>query len=322
MILLKPRISVVIPIYGTEKYVEKCVRSVMAQTYRAIEIICVDDASPDRSAEIVEGLAREDWRIRLIRHDCNLGLGGARNTGIKSARATYVTGIDSDDYILPNMMESLWNASGRGIADVVACGMAVVNGDGSLRHNVSFPLQRYCNDQNQIDIFNILTPSFCNKLWRTDLFRDHAIMFPEHQYYEDLATSPRLLRFADDIRVIPDPLYCYVQREGSITTSSSLEHIVDYFTTFDFLAEFLEAEGLLDKYRDALVEMIGKNLAYHARCVTEIGGQRLSNVQYIRYLLMLKLAYLEHNDKLRALESPELQNLLLGATSLADLDNI
>ncbi len=308
--------------YGTERYVEKCVRSVMSQTLDGIEIICVDDASPDRSAAIIEGLAREDSRIRLVRHTCNRGLGGARNTGIMAARATYVTGVDSDDYILPDMMERLWIASDAGTADVVACGMAVVRGDGSLMHNVCFPCQAYCNDQNQVDIFNILTPSFCNKLWRTQLFSIHGIRFPEHQYFEDLATSPRLLHFAKDIRVIPDPLYCYVQRKGSITTSSSLEHIVDHFRTFDILAGFLESEGLMERYRGALVEMIGKSLAYHAGCVMKLDAQRLGSAQYIRYLLMLKLAYLEHNEKLQTLENEVLEDLLLKATSLADLDKL
>ncbi len=317
-----PRISVVIPIYGTERYVEKCVRSVMAQTLVEIEIICVDDASPDGSAAIINSLANEDGRIRLIKHDHNLGLGGARNTGITAARAPYVTGVDSDDYILPEMMERLWQASDGGAADVVACGMAVVRGDGSLVRNVSFPCQTYWNDQNQVDIFNLLTPSFCNKLWRTDLFTAHEIKFPEHQYFEDLATSPRLMHFADDIRVIPNPLYCYVEREGSITNSVSVEHIMDHFRTFDILAEFLEVEGLMGRYRDALVRMIGKSLAYSSRCVMKLETQRFGNAQYIRLLLMLKLAYLEYNNKLRSVEPDALQDLLLRAASHADLESL
>jgi glycosyltransferase involved in cell wall biosynthesis len=292
----------------------------MEQTLDAIEIICVDDASPDDSAKVVERLAQKDGRIRLIRHDCNLGLGGARNTGIKAARAQYVTGIDSDDYILPEMMERLWEASDEATADVVACGMAVVKGDGSLLYNVNFPYQRYCNAKNEVDIFNVLTPSFCNKLWRKELFTKHDIMFPEHQYFEDLATSPRLLHFAKDISVIPDPLYCYVQREGSITASASLEHLLDHFRTFDILSCFLEKEALLDRYHVALIEMIGKSLAYHARSMMKLDDQRVSNAAYIRYLLMLKLAYISHNKKVSELDSQTLQDLLLTATSFVDLE--
>lgn len=317
---LHPKISIIIPIYNTERYLEKCLRSAMEQTFDAIEIICVDDASPDNSARIVEQLAREDARIQLIRHDCNLGLGGARNTGIKAARAHYVTGIDSDDYILPEMMERLWQASEHAAADVVACGMAVVRQDGSLMYNVNLPNHRYTNKQCEIDIFNLLNPSFCNKLWRRELFIKHCIFFPEHQYFEDLATSPRLLHFARDIRVIPDSLYCYVQREGSITSSTSLEHFLDHFRTFDILFGFLENEGLIDRYHHAWMDMIGRSLAYHGRCVMKLADQGVGKAEYFRYLAMLKLAYLSRNKELLNMDTQSLQNILLKATSLEDLD--
>jgi glycosyltransferase involved in cell wall biosynthesis len=318
----KPKISVIVPIHKTEAYLEKCLRSVMEQTLREIEIICVDDASPDNSAAIVERLMREDGRIRLIRHDRNLGLGGARNTGIAAARAPYVTGVDSDDYILPEMMERLWEEGGEGAADVVVCGMALVRGDGSLILNVSRPRQTYRNDMNQVDIINALTPSFCNKLWRTILFTAHGITFPEHQYFEDLATTPRLLRFAKSICVIPDPLYCYVQREGSIMNTTSPRHIIDHFRTFDMLTDFLTAEGLIDRYRAELVEMIGKSLAYHTKFVMKSSMEQVEKARYMKYMLILKLAYLEHNDTVRPMEPQALQSLLLGATSGADLQSV
>jgi glycosyltransferase involved in cell wall biosynthesis len=118
---------VVVPIHGTESYVERCLRSLMAQSMADLEIVCVDDASPDRSATIVRHLARTDARIRLLRHGRNRGLGGARNTGIAAARGTYVTGVDSDDFVRPTMMEKHWLASANGSIDVVACGIAVLD---------------------------------------------------------------------------------------------------------------------------------------------------------------------------------------------------
>lgn len=317
-----PLISVIIPIYDTEKYIEKCVRSVMEQTFSRVEIICIDDASPDRSAALVKSLAQEDSRIRLIRHNRNLGLGGARNSGIAAANAAFVTGVDSDDYILPEMLQRLWDASDAGMADVVACGMALVKDDDSLIYNVSRPRQTYFNDINQVDIINLINPSFCNKLWRTAMFTNHGIRFPEAQYFEDLATTPRVLRYARDIRVIPDPLYCYVVREGSITHSTSPRHIIDHFKVYDLLTDFLASEGLLERYRSELIEMIGKTLNYHTRFVIESDMSAEKCQQYMRYMLMLKLAYLEHNDKLRTLEPSVLQDLLLRATSSVDIENI
>ena len=320
-----PRISVIIPMHGTEAYLERCLRSVQEQTFSDIEILCVDDASPDNCATIVTTLARRDARLRLIRHPHNRGLGGARNSGIAAARGTYVTGIDSDDLVRPSMMERLWQASGEGVADVVVCGMDVVTPEGQSLHVVSQPAQNIHHIPRETDFINRFNPSFCNKLWRTSLFRDHDIRFPEHQYFEDLATTPRLLRFATDIRVIPDPLYCYVKRDDSITHSSSARHILDHFRTFDTLVDFLEAEALLEVHWPALVEMIGKSLHYHTR--TGLGANAdpgapamaTETRQYLRYMLLMKLAYLEYNEKLRSLEADALQALLLKARSASDL---
>lgn len=316
-----PLVSVVIPVYNTERFVEICIRSVMAQTLPQIEIICVDDASPDRSRLIIKRLAQRDKRIRLVIHGQNIGIGGARNTGIAAARAAFVMGIDSDDYIRPDMIERLWEASGAGRADVVACGMAVLKDDGSLLYNVSWPRKKYVNDENQIDIINVLNPSFCNKLWRKALFATHGIRFPENQYYEDLATTPRVLRFANDIRVIPDPLYCYVQREDSITNSTSSKHILDYLRTFDILTDFLEEEGLTNRYRDEMVSMIGRTLNYHGRSVIASQLKPEERAQYLKYMLMLKFAYLEYNEQFRSLKEDLIHDLLLTANSLADVES-
>lgn len=310
----------IVPIHNTETYVERCLRSLMAQSMTEIEIVCVDDASPDRSASIVRRLARTDSRIRLIRHERNRGLGGARNTGIAAARSIYVTGVDSDDFVLPMMMERLWQASSNGSMDVVACGMAVLDAEGKLRFNVSQPEQTLSNARDQIDCLQLLNPSFCNKLWKRKLFNNHSIQFPESQYFEDLATTPRLLHFAKEIRIIGDPLYCYVQREGSITKSTSPKHILDHFRTFDILAEFLAAEGLLDSHRQAFVELIGKSLHYHSRTgAAEANNEAAADLQWLRYMLLLKLAYLAHNEKAQTLKADELRDLLLNATSSQDL---
>jgi glycosyltransferase involved in cell wall biosynthesis len=322
-----PRISVVVPIHGTEPYVERCLRSLMEQSMAELEILCVDDASPDRSVVIVRHLAREDARIRLLRHGKNRGLGGARNTGIAAARGTYVTGVDSDDFVRPTMMEQLWRASADGSIDVVACGMAVLDAQGELRFNVNQPEQTINNEVHPIDCLQLLNPSFCNKLWRKELFSENGILFPENQYFEDLATTPRLLHFARHIRVISDPLYCYVQRDGSITNSTSPKHIFDHFRSFDILAEFLKEQGLMEKYSQAFQSMIGKSLHYHSRSIgssntSERNSTPNDSDASLRYMLLLKLAYLAHADKISNLESASLQELLLSATTAQDLAHL
>lgn len=315
-----PKISVIIPIYGTEAYVEKCVRSVMDQTLREIEILCIDDCSPDNSAAIIERLAAEDGRIRLIRHERNLGLGGARNTGIEAARAPYVAGVDSDDYIQPEMMERLWTGTEGQTADVVACNMMLISATGELLNTISFQPGRLQNDHDQLNIFGTYNPSFCNKLWRRSLFIDNDIRFPEHCYYEDLATSPRLLRHAKELRTIPDNLYRYVYRETSITRTTSAKHITDYFKVYDLLQTFLEAEGLRERYRVEFRNIFNAGLAYHASNVTSSALDEAEKRQYLRTMLMLKLSYLEYRDPLHDLDAQMLQELIAKAVSRQDLE--
>jgi glycosyltransferase involved in cell wall biosynthesis len=320
-----PKISIIVPIFNTEAHVEKCLRSIMGQTLSEIEIICVDDASPDNSSAIVNRLARKDGRISLIRHESNRGLGGARNTGITAARAPFVTGVDSDDWIEPNMMARLWEASGEGVADITTCGIAALSDEGKLLYymrDTSGTEQVHYNDKNQLDILNFLLPSFCNKIVRKTLFTDNQVKFPENMFFEDLATTPRLLRFAKDVRVIPDPLYCYVQRDNSIVNSTSPRHILDYFRVFDILTDFLFVEGLMDRYHDELLKRIGNSLHYHTRYLTRTGAVGAENSQSMRFMILMKLAYLEYNLALRAEDPARLPDILLKATSRDDLEKM
>ncbi|WP_323786430.1 glycosyltransferase family 2 protein [Thalassovita sp.] len=316
-----PKISVIIPIHGTERYVEKCVRSVMDQTLKDIEIICIDDCSPDNSAAIVEQLAATDDRIRLIRHERNLGLGGARNTGISEARAPYLASVDSDDYIRPEMMEKLWEGTGGGIADVVVCGVIFIDSHARpLGPRISPQPGRHMNTEDQIDIFNLFNPSFWNKLWRTSLFVDNDIRFPEQCYYEDLATTPRVLHYASDIRVISGDYYQYLIREESITNTSSPRHIMDYFRVYDILDNFLKQEGLQSRYEKEFVKKVGNSLSYHAAGVISSNMEEEQKQKYLRNMLIMKLGYLEYRNQFHEVDTATLQRMLKTSTCWDDVN--
>jgi glycosyltransferase involved in cell wall biosynthesis len=236
---MKPIVSVIVPIYKTEKYLEKCLESIINQTLHEIEIICVDDCSPDRSATIVEEYSRRDNRISLIKHTENLGLGGARNTAIRASRADYIASVDSDDFILPTMIEKLWSATENGLYDVVVCGFESVD-EYDIHISYNRPKARVIhNDNNEINIFNITNPAFWNKIWRRSLYVDNSIFFPQRVHYQDFATTPRILSKSRKIRFIDDVLYKYLIRPGSATYSMSAKHIIDYLKVFEVLRNFL-----------------------------------------------------------------------------------
>mgnify|MGYP000380025150 CR=1 FL=1 len=329
-----PRVSVVVPIHDTERYVEKCLRSIMAQTFRDFEIVCVDDCSPDGSTAIVERLMAEDPRIRLIRHDRNRGLGGARNTGIAAARAAYIASVDSDDHIARDMLQKLWDGGAAEGADIVATGAHFVNEAGEIEDGpdgtgFSRRTHRLEAERGQIDIFKPLAMAFWNKMYRRALFVEHDIWFPENLYYEDIATTPRLYAVARDIRMVQGKSYHYLQRPGSITKSTGARQIFDYFTAFDILREFLREHALMGRYGQAFVQFMSNNLQFHTRHVLalaaaaeggagEAGGPQAGRgadagealAFYLRLMLMLKDGYTRHGEALEGLDAEALSGLL------------
>lgn len=318
---MRPKISIIVPIYKTEAFLERCLRSIMAQTLSEIEIICVDDASPDQSAAIVQRLAREDGRISLIRHNSNRGLGAARNSGLAAARAPYVTGVDSDDWIKPEMMARLWEESGEGEADIVASGYARVKPDGTPAGPKFLPdAGRFRNDNLEIDIFQFLMPSFWGKIWRKSLFDDNSIRFPEDIYFEDLAITPQLAHFAKDIRVITDDLYQYVIRSGSISNNHGIKHLTDHFRVFEILDDFLNRENLMERYKTEFMERICKSQVFHASKVNSTEMDLPERQQYLRFMLMLQIGFIEYKDHLRDVHPKTLQSLIRATHSRKALD--
>jgi len=294
-----PIISVIIPIYGTEKYLDKCLNSVRNQTLKDIEIICVDDCSPDDSYLIVERHAAVDSRISLIRHDKNLGLGGARNTAINVAKSDYVASVDSDDYIEPTMMNELWEATDNGSIDIVCCGFNRIDEDDSILSYQEFPESLIINNNNDIDIFSTFNPAFWNKLWRKSLYVDNNIYFPNYDYFEDMSTTPRILAKAKRIKCIKGRLYQYLIRSESITGKSSEKHLVDYFKGFELIIRFLEANNLADRYMLEFKRYIKRHILYYAK--TNLGAEDLvhNKEQYLRLLILFRISFDENFKKFK-----------------------
>lgn len=312
-------ISVIVPIYNTEQYLERCLRSVMKQSFQDIEILCVDDCSPDQSVAIVERLAREDSRIRLLRHKENLGLGGARNTGIRAAQAPYLASVDSDDRMHPDMLANLRRVAKNKAADVVVCGYARVNNNGDILRETTFKNKTITNSNNNIDIFSVANPAFWNKLWRKSLYADNSIFFPNHVFYQDLATTPRVMHFAKKICFMDDVLYYYNVRAESATHSYSAKHIMDHITVFDILYNFLIENDLFNIYHKKFVRRFDSAIAFHASNVAMSNTDERSRIHHLRLLLMAKFGYhniLEHHVTFMRLDQESLLSFMRSARSM------
>ena len=214
-----PIISVIVPVYKVEKYLDKCVLSIINQTFRDYELILVDDGSPDSCGQQCEAYKEKDSRIRVI-HKENGGLSSARNAGLDAATGEYVSFIDSDDFISPNMLEILYTGICFNKADMAACGINNVYGD-LMRPQCRERKTFYCDGETafgKIMEGNEIPASICNKMIRKDVIG--SLRFPEGRLYEDAFFTAELMQKIHKVWVTTEPLYYYVHRKKSITTES------------------------------------------------------------------------------------------------------
>ena len=212
------KISIIVPVYNTEKYLSKCLNSLIKQTYKDIEIIVVNDGSKDKSLEIAKKFAKQDNRIKVFNKE-NGGLSSARNFGIEKASGEYIGFVDSDDYIKENMFEILYNMIKEANAKIAICGWYLVE-DNQIR-TCNFKCKKLVlNDEQAIDMLlnHVSFDNFaCNKLFHRALFKD--VIFPFGELLEDLSTIYKLIHEAKVIVVDSNPLYYYVLHSNSITSN-------------------------------------------------------------------------------------------------------
>lgn len=232
-------ISVIVPVYKVEKYLPKCIESIINQTYKNLEIILVDDGSPDKCGEICEEYARKDTRIKVI-HKENGGLSSARNIGIDKASGKYIAFVDSDDRIHERMYKVLYDNMKNTNADISICNLYYefeINANEIRKINED----NFVKEYNKIDAIKELLYGkrifdyAVNKLYRKEVFEN--IKYPEGKKMEDLGTTFLIFEKANKIVYDSTPLYYYLQRESSILGAGGEKLYLDFL------------ELLIERYR-------------------------------------------------------------------------
>ena len=211
-----PLISVIVPVYKVEAYLDRCVQSIVDQTYRNLEIILVDDGSPDNCGAMCDAWAAKDSRIKVI-HKENGGLSDARNAGMAVATGEYMGFIDSDDYLAPEMYQLLFDRMQCDGSDIAACGVEMVFEDGTPSRMLTKEGSCVLNCEEAMAAIvdeGWLKQPVWYKLYKTELVRD--IPFPVGKYHEDVFWSYRAVARAKKVSVFDTACYFYVQRSGSI----------------------------------------------------------------------------------------------------------
>jgi len=219
-------ISVIIPVYKVESYLPECIDSILRQTYRDLEILLIDDGSPDRCGEICDKYAGIDARIRVF-HTENKGLSAARNLGLREAKGEYIGFVDSDDWIEPDMYEILLRRLKETGTDISACG--VWNECPESKHVYSVCDKVFIGPEATRALVCNLTNAVWNKLYRKECWA--GISFPEKHIYEDNATIYKVVLRTESLSCVPDPLYHYRMREGSTVHTNSMDYLIDYWVS-------------------------------------------------------------------------------------------
>ena len=239
-----PKISIIIPFYNVENYIEKCIKSVKNQTFTDFECILIDDESTDNSKQIAEKLIENDSRFKII-SQLNKGLGGARNTGLDNAKGEWIAFLDSDDWWHFDFLEKMYYYATQNDVDIINCRYENVNKNSVIMSiNSSLPAGIYTNKE-QLIFFYLTYPTAWNKFYKKQLWE--TIRFPEKVYYEDLSTIFQLVFNAERIGFIDDAPICYNLREGSITKHFSRRQLSDKIAIFDIIKQKLEEKGVENK---------------------------------------------------------------------------
>lgn len=254
----KPLISVIVPIYNAEKYLSVCVESILRQTYRNLEIILVDDASPDMCPQICDEYAANDDRIIVI-HKNNEGVAEARNTGLRAARGELIGFVDADDWLAPEMYETLYDNMLKENADISAGGIIDCTGNQRIARLKKHIYLAGNTEEGLIYINAIkyMGRSVWDKLYRRELFND--ITFPSNFYVEDMAVTYAVFVKSKKFVFDSDPCYYYRHLEDSRSKNSE---IVDVETPKYFYDKYC---GVRAQYPKAAPYMIFVNFLSYMR---------------------------------------------------------
>ena len=223
----EPVISVIVPVYKVEPYLRKCLDSIAGQTYQNLEIILVNDGSPDNCGAICDEFAAQDKRVRVI-HKENGGVSSARNAGLAVAMGDWIGWVDSDDWIESDMYSYMLKKAVEYGADIVACGRSehcqgrdVVRGWGK---------EQVLDTQAALELLlknDIMQSYLWDKLWRRELFDGQ--IFPTGRTFEDIAVMHRLFMRAQRVVCLPEIKYHYLHHKGSIVDNKSLGNLMNHF---------------------------------------------------------------------------------------------
>lgn len=302
--MISPKISIIIPVYNTEEFVEEAVRSIMNQTLKDIEIIIINDGSTDNSLSIIKRLANEDNRIQIYSQK-NQGLSITRNQGISYANGKYLYFMDSDDFLEPEALEICFLKSEENTLDFIFFDADILNKNTNYNINLNYQRKDCTNPNivyNGIQIFTILiesskyTPSACLNLIKTEFLKKINLQFFPNIIHEDQLFSSLLYLQANRVMCVHKDFFKRRLRNDSIMTREfSLRNMESYFTITDMLliyaSNHLEAQNIIDKHLSKMLNA-AVWLSYKMPLSNRIYIAKRCLIDYKKYVTLKNLVIL------------------------------
>ena len=284
---MEEKISIIVPIYNVEPLLRRCIDSLLKQTYKNLEIILIDDESPDNCGKIIDAYAKMDNRIKVI-HQKNAGVCAARNAGLKIATGEYIGFIDPDDWATPDMYEYLYNNAKKYDSAITCCRYfrAIPNKDTMVRSDGK--LYIYNTEEAIKELVSDFTirSVFWNKLFKKEIF--DGITFPEGMIYEGTYLVHKLFEKTDKIVFLPDAKYYYYKYDKSYVNTITVKNQCDF--VFAHLSRYNDLYQKYPKIKKVL-KQIGKFIKEHFKEI-----EKLENVNKITMIKMKYLVTLSKKD--------------------------
>lgn len=251
----RPSISIIVPVWNTEKYLHRCLSSLVSQTKKDIEIVCVNDGSPDNSLEIINEFASKDPRIKVVSQK-NQGVAVARNVGLKNATGTYIMWCDSDDEYVPDMCEKMFHAIETQKVDMAVCAINVINDevDRKLAGDVEDYVRLKFSGKQSVN-WNLIVHtdvSLPSKIMKKSLIDKYGMHFPDGLHFEDAYFFDQYFTASKSVYYMDEKLYYYHRNNDSIMSRSFKKTNIslDYIEIIPRTYTYLKDNNLFDKYND------------------------------------------------------------------------
>lgn len=281
---MKIKVSVIIPVYNVEEYIDKCLKSLVNQTLKEIEIIVVNDGSPDNSQKIIDKYVKKyPNKVKSFIKE-NGGQGSARNYGLLQANGEYIAYVDSDDWVETNMLEEMYNKAISNNSDIVVCGNNVVSMNGEI---IKVEPAVIYNDTNLDILFGKM--AVWNKIYKKELLLKNKIEFRKKVWYEDIDFSVKILFDSLNVSFVDKPFYNYLLRPGSTMNNSNIKRNLELNLAFDEMINYFKNKNTYEENYEklellCLYHMYISGITRVINCKVSMKDKKIIIYKYIDYV--------------------------------------